>query len=441
MPALVTLQGAEALTVDPGGTTSCEVKVRNTGTVVEQFHLTALGDGREWIKAEPEVLSLFPDAEGTARLVIAPPQRPETPFGEVAFAVRVVPETAPDEGSVEEGSVRVGKFDDVAAELMPLQTKSRGGSRHRIAIDSRGNAPLRVLLQVVDPGEDLDMSVRPTALTIEPGRAAFANVKIRPRKRMLTGTAKMYPFKVLAAPDGLAPIELDGSRIVQPMMPKWVVPVVAALAALIIIWLVVVKPAVKSAAKDAVATPLNEASAKADKAAADAATAASAANAAAGGGTTTSTTASIAGSDGGTTTTSSTSTTATTASTSTAASTATSSAFDNRISVVAGPGETQSATYLVPAGKTLSVTDLVAQNDNDSLGTMHVQRQTAATASPPNAITDLLTMRLETFHDQSYHFDSPLVFTQGQRIRLQVDCRPSQGACSVGLLFSGTMAG
>jgi hypothetical protein len=223
-------------------------------------------------------------------------------------------------------------------------------------------------------------------------------------------------------------------------VPKWVVPVVAVLAALILVWLVVVKPAVKSAAKDAVATPLNEANAKADKAAADAAAAGATASSVAAG-TTTSTTASISGSDGGTTTTSSTATTATTAATSSAASSSSTNAFDSRISVIAGPGETQSASFLVPAGKTLSVTDLVAQNDNDSLGTMHVQRQTASTASPPNAITDLLTMRLETFHDQSYHFDSPLVFTQGQRIRLQVDCRPSQGACSVGLLFSGTMAG
>src|SRR2546429_2756797 len=134
MPALVTLQGAETLSVDPGGQTACEVRVRNTGTVVEQFHLAALGDGADWIDIEPPVLSLFPDAEGSARVVFRPPQRHDTPNGVVYFGVEVSPATAQGEGYVEEGQVSVGRFDDVAGELQPLQTRTRGGRRHRVAV-------------------------------------------------------------------------------------------------------------------------------------------------------------------------------------------------------------------------------------------------------------------------------------------------------------------
>src|SRR4029077_13795308 len=85
--ASVTLVTA-ALVVDPGQEVSAEVRVRNTGSVVDEFTLDVLGDAAGWAAAEPAVLSLFPGAEGTAKLVLRPPRVASTLAGVLPYALR-----------------------------------------------------------------------------------------------------------------------------------------------------------------------------------------------------------------------------------------------------------------------------------------------------------------------------------------------------------------
>src|SRR5207302_723157 len=97
--------------------------------------------------------SLFPQAEGTAIVRFAPPIGVAIAPGPTPFAVKVTAATDADDTTVEEGSINVGRVDDISAELLPLSSKGRRATRHRIAIDSRGNAPIDVALQATDPAE------------------------------------------------------------------------------------------------------------------------------------------------------------------------------------------------------------------------------------------------------------------------------------------------
>ena len=61
MGASVTLT-APSIGVVPGGEATLELRLRNTGTVVDEFSLSVLGDAAGWASVEPPTISLFPGA-------------------------------------------------------------------------------------------------------------------------------------------------------------------------------------------------------------------------------------------------------------------------------------------------------------------------------------------------------------------------------------------
>src|SRR5947208_1796252 len=73
MAAVATL-ASKAVTVTPGGEAVSEVRIRNSGTVVDQFTLEVLGDASAWAIVEPAVIPLFPGAEAVARIRFKPPK-------------------------------------------------------------------------------------------------------------------------------------------------------------------------------------------------------------------------------------------------------------------------------------------------------------------------------------------------------------------------------
>src|SRR5437763_15944223 len=73
MAATATL-ASKAVTVTPGGEAVTEVRVRNSGTVVDQFTLEVLGDASAWAIVEPAIVPLFPGAEAVGRITFKPPK-------------------------------------------------------------------------------------------------------------------------------------------------------------------------------------------------------------------------------------------------------------------------------------------------------------------------------------------------------------------------------
>ena len=125
MGASVTLV-TPAVAVEPGQTISIDIRVRNTGTVVDEFVLDVLGDAAGWAVVEPDSISLFPGAEGTAKAVCSPPRVASTPAGIVPFGLRARSREDPAGSAVEEGSVEVGAFQSPFAELVPRTSRGSG---------------------------------------------------------------------------------------------------------------------------------------------------------------------------------------------------------------------------------------------------------------------------------------------------------------------------
>lgn len=397
----------ESLSVPPGGEAACEVRVRNTGNVVDQFSFEALGWAAPWVTFEPPSISLFPEAEGVTRVVFRPPKAPETAAGRSPLGVRVRSREDPARPVVEEVTVEIEQFVEMAAELIPRASKGRRRAAHDLAVDNRGNAPITAELSASDPDDKLRFSVQPPRVTVDPGRAGFAKIRIRPLRKFLRGPDVSHSFQVQAATGPEPPVTAEGAMIQEALIPRWMFKALRAglvgALALALLWLLVLKPTVKStarqAANDAVQAPLQMASSQigglAQKLGEPAAPAAAAAAAAApeelpfGG---------------------------------------LGDPLDGRLQVAPGA---QTASLTVPPDRVFSLTDLVLQNPQGDSGLLTLQR----------GDVPLLVVRLENFRDLDYHFVSPLVVAGGQILTLKVECQNEPPAapdsCTPALYYSG----
>lgn len=418
---------ASPAAVMPGDEIRIPLELRNSGSIVEAYGFEVLGPAAQWTVVEPPTLSLYPDTAGTVHLVVRPPRDSTVPPGELAYAVRVLPQEQPEHSTVPEGVLDIGAYADFGAELSPRLGQGRIGARYQLAFDNRGNHPLTISLSAKDQSDALRFTLPSTATVVGPGQAAFVRVPVRARRRMWRGMPTPHPFQVTAAPaeDGVAPAVLDGTLLHRPILSatalRALLAVVALLAALAVIWFTLLRPAVRSAAKEAVKGPVQAAESKAAEAKDAADRAAAGGGGAGSGGSTKPSPGPSAGASPGTG----------------PAPQAQANLFSTRLTAAAGTGASKSATYTVPDGKVLRLTDLVLENAQGDAGTV-----TFSVGGKP-----LLAPALENFREQDFHWASALLAGPKQEITITLSCRtighppaaPAPTACSSSALLSGTL--
>src|ERR1700736_6355948 len=109
-----------SLSVAPGAAGECELTVRNSGMVVDQFTIAVIGPAAVWATATPSSLSLLPGTEGRVHIVIQPPRTAATSPGPTSLRIAVTSREDPAVMAVEEGLLTVGTFSEIAVgELVP----------------------------------------------------------------------------------------------------------------------------------------------------------------------------------------------------------------------------------------------------------------------------------------------------------------------------------
>lgn len=436
------------IVVQPGAEAACSVLVRNTGTVVDQFSVEILGDARPWAEVDSATVNLLPEQESTVVVRFRPPRSPQVPAGEVPFGIRVSSREDPAGSMVEEGTVEVGAFTDIRAELIPRRTAGRRQARCEVAVDNLGNHPVDVQMDAIDPDQNLRFRPERTTLTLQPGTTAFLGLVLRPDQGFLRGPEKTYPYQVRITGADTQPTVVDGAMVQQPLLPKWLpvalAALLAALIALVALWFTVFKQAIQSSARaaaaqevQAVANTANQAKDTADKAAQML-------------GIPTEPDAPPPGTDGSATP----SAVPSTAPSPTPAPSPPPEPVDFRITTGVDPsdnpvnGPTVFTTFLddLPAevivGRTLAVSDLVLQNPFGDSGILRVLRVTGEGEDRQEAV--LLEVGLNNFRDIDYHFLQPLRFKPGERVALAVNClNPAvdgeSDTCDPSASFSGVL--
>ena len=257
------------------------LQIRNNGQIVERYQISVVGAPAAWATIDPEEVSLYPGTTTTATVTFRPPRSARTPAGELAFGVKVEPTEHPELTVVPEGVVEVLSFLETTAELTPRTSQGRRG-RHKVAVDNRGNVPVNALVEAHSDGERVQFKVDPVGLAIPPGEARFVSVKVKARKRIWRGQPVTHPFVVGVSPQDSIPVELDGSYVQTPVIPKWLLwallGLVLLVGALLALWFWLLKPTIESQAKDAAEESAQQAEVAAEQAAAAAQQAGGAAN-------------------------------------------------------------------------------------------------------------------------------------------------------------------
>ena len=430
--------GAEAtlrpgrLPVAPGGEAHTEISVKNNGLVVDSFALSVLGEAAHWAVCEPDAISLFPGQDAVARIFVRPPLNSDVPYGPVPFGVRVASSEDPPGSIVEEGVLDVVPLPIVTADMSPRTGRARGmrASRHRVAVDNQGNAPVIIELAGYDEADTVNVQVRPTELEVPPGSAAFAQVRVRARRRFWRGPGVTHRFQVIAHPlGGDGPVRSDGTLLQEAVLPSWLPKAVAltaaAAVAAVALWFGVLRPAVRDAAT-------NAGTAAAQK------TVNLALQQGAPGGSPAKSGAAGSGAAAASSTPSPKASAGAKSSSKPAAGTAAAPGASN------GPGsstgktasvpfaltlDTGNPTITAPAQHALALTDLVMQNPAGDQGTLTLSR----------AGQVLFSEQLADFRDYDLHFITAIMVTAGQNFRFSVSCTNPKGkACTPVVLISGT---
>ncbi|MFC9595258.1 hydrolase [Streptomyces sp. NPDC056944] len=242
------------VTIEPGARTSARLRVRNTGDTVEEYRLSLVGKPSGWSRVEPDVLRLYPGSEGTAEITFAPPRSSDVEAGPLAYGIRVDPRENSAARDVVEGRLTVTPFTETRAEVLPPALFGRFRGRARIAVDNLGNTPLTASLIARDEANRLTFDVRPNAVQIAPGRAAFGELVVRPQAVRWTGAEESHRFTVAVrrAGDDTA-LDLEATYDQRPVFGNWLVVVggllVTAAIAFAVLWFGF-SPKVVSAAKE-----------------------------------------------------------------------------------------------------------------------------------------------------------------------------------------------
>lgn len=441
-----------AVTAQPGGRTEVPLQVRNSGSTVEEYRFEVVGPAAAWVNVEPASLSLYPDTSAAVLLALSPPRSAEVPAGDLPFGVRVVPTSNPGGTVVPEGVVTVLPFAELSGELVPRGFDGVWRGRTDVAIDNRGNIPMTVRLTAQGDSSRARLGFSREDVELSPGTTELSKLTARPAKRLWRGAPVVHPFQVVATSEGEHPHEpvlLDGTYQQNAILPSWLpralILALVAVLALVGLWFTLLRPVVKSAAREETqkqvaevlpsspgpSTPAGggEAPGAAPGAAgtggADAGAGAGADGGGGGGGGAQQPGGATGGGSGGS------------GGSGGGGGVGEPKSAQTEVKDSVGGDATAKTVYAVPEGQMFELTDLVVQNPQGDSGTVVIAAEGRT----------LLRLALQNFRDQDYHFVTPIVVPANGQITMTVTCRevgrpvgtPTPAQCAESLLVGGTL--
>ncbi|HEY7073270.1 MAG TPA: hypothetical protein VH479_24305 [Acidimicrobiales bacterium] len=206
------------LAVEPGAGVSCQVTVRNTGLIVDQYIVQVLGQPSQWATVDPPTLNLVPEAEATATVTFAPPRRPDVLAGVTPFRLVATSRQNPQAATFADGTVTVGAYHELTTQLRSARAEGRQGT-YEVALENRGNAPVVAQVAAVDDRRVLAFQVSQPSVSLPPGGRAGVAVTARPARAPASGQPTAYPFRIVAQAGWDPPRSMDAELLHRPPLP------------------------------------------------------------------------------------------------------------------------------------------------------------------------------------------------------------------------------
>jgi hypothetical protein len=247
----------DEIAVQPGESTSLSLAVENVSDHTESYTVIPAGLTAGWTTVTRPNITLFGGSRDVIEVVIRPPAIHTTTAGPTAVSVRVIPQGTPDDAVVAETIATVTPFDD--RRITALQPVQRGRKRatFEFMVENHGNNLASCRLHLIDTSSRVDGSFDPPAVGVAPGSASLVRLKLNAQRGFVRRAERQLDFEVEATEQDHAPASGRATLIQPPTIPSGTLMkalgVVAVVAAIVIAWFSVVRPAIDQAADDAVA--------------------------------------------------------------------------------------------------------------------------------------------------------------------------------------------
>jgi beta-lactam-binding protein with PASTA domain len=228
--------------VAPGSSVPATVTVHNLGDEVEHFRLEVNGPAGAFATADPPELRMTKGAKGTAVIRFAPARRSDQPAGLQPF--QVVARSTVNSGVAPrvEGTVDVGPFAELRAELLPEVTRGRRPGTQRLELVNAGNQPTTVQVELRDKDNELVFEPRSFDDRLSPGEQKEHSFTVC-GPRPWFGRTQSFPFTAAVQSQGIPqPVRLEGTRRQVPRLPWWIPTVALALVGLAIALFALLRP-------------------------------------------------------------------------------------------------------------------------------------------------------------------------------------------------------
>lgn len=233
------------LDVAPGEPVALEVEVYNTSDVIDGFVVSLVGVTGQPFTATPPVLSLFPGTDGVLTVAFVLPAG--FPAGPHTIGVKVASTTDPEDTRVEEVGLDVAAVRDARLAIDPQSVTGGGKAVFVVSLENAGNVAVDAPLAAADAERHLAFAFVPGALTVAPGEKQMAQASAAGR-RPFFGSPVPRPFTVTASDPGGPPLEVVGSFVQKPLLPRGILTLLSVLAA-VALWGLVLLLGVDKAVK------------------------------------------------------------------------------------------------------------------------------------------------------------------------------------------------
>jgi hypothetical protein len=248
--------------VSLGSTIVERIVIVNDSDREETYHLASTGLAAGWVTLRPAKVTVAPGGQDDVEVEIRPPRLPGTAAGPTGLTIRISPQR-PDVDVLEATiTLVVQPVRDRRLTLLYPALRGRLGATYELTLENRGNVQASCRMRLVDTTSRLEAEFQPPSVGVDPGGTVLVRARVRTTQRQWERRRRTLPFRIDAEQTGAPTVTASGTLVQTPMLPErlwsWVIGAVAVLALLALGWFGLVKPAIDDAADDAVDQRLTE---------------------------------------------------------------------------------------------------------------------------------------------------------------------------------------
>ena len=185
--------------VSPGGNAALAITLRNTGAIIDRFHLAIEGIAAEWYTLGAPAAALFPGAEETVTLTIHPPAGVATKAATYPMTIKAISQDDPTKEAAGMVTLVVTASGSVVLDVSPRQAQGRSAIFNATFIN-RSNADATMVLSGQDDEDALQFRMRPDeTVDVPAGEQVRIAVRVRPEERHFVGQPHSFSFTLRGA--------------------------------------------------------------------------------------------------------------------------------------------------------------------------------------------------------------------------------------------------